>query len=160
MTVIILPRNNEEVDIQAIQDEIETKLSIPCEHSESHCERKHSVYDEVGEFEERKLLKAKKKRAPNSEKSIIEEQIKNCGEHHIICPSKIIIHNDVLKFNGEKLTIDDIPESFTFGNGMSATEMKLDDGQHIPMIICVVPHSEENTVKNKIEDINKICNEV
>lgn len=69
----------------------------------------------------------------------------------------IHIHSDVKKANGQILTINDIPNSHSFGNGVTSTHLTLKSGEKIPVIYCVFPHANQAAVNSKLAQLKTIC---
>ena len=71
--------------------------------------------------------------------------------------SRIIIHPDVKKQNGQPVTLNDIIDSIGFGNGVTTTQLKLKNGEKIPVVYCVFPHGSEGAVNSKLAQLKGIC---
>ena len=160
MVVFILPRVDNTKKSGDIFAEIQdvAGFNVKLKFTKKWREEKTGIFDEEAEEQEYETLTRRLAMSPDSEKSNIRlDWSKVQGHHKRIETPKIIIHDDVLKFDGTKLLESDISETESFGSGIHCYDMKINDGSKVPVITCVFPHESENAVMVKLAQLKTIC---
>ncbi len=143
-----------------IEKDIENPVgfNIKCEHNPNHREEITGIYDGVQEAIERENASIINAMTPTKDKINLFEEFKSINQRNKKSQlPRIIIDDDVVKFDKTKLKVEDIADSISFGNRTSQLELRLKDGQVVFVNACVFPHASENAVKAKIAQLKGIC---
>lgn len=148
------------------QSEIESQV-CKCEHSPAICERKEGCFElnlkkeTIKEATERIRLEHQRKHLPFDANSVIELdcQTSTVGEKCIAkTPDRIVLVSPALKKdNGMPVTINDFPDSFSFGNGVTCNStVTFKDGSKRIISWCAFPDNMEWTVRAGYNKLRKI----
>ena len=69
----------------------------------------------------------------------------------------IIIHQDIKKKDGKKLSLNDIEDSTGFGNGCTVTQLTIKTGEKVPCCFVVFPHARKTAIEAKLTKLKSIC---
>ncbi len=149
------------------QSEIHLQCGDICEHSPSICERKEGCFEldlkkeTIAEATVRIRLEHQRQHLPFDPNSVTDSdcQTKTIGEKCIakISDRTVMVSPALKKDDGSLVTIEDFPENFSFGNGVTCNStVRFNDGSKRIISWCVCADENEATVMSKFNIMRKI----
>ena len=135
-----------------------------CEHSPAIQERKEGCFkfnlvkETLAQARKRIKGEHRKKHLPFDPATVTDAdcETKTVGETKLPARS-VFISPALRKDDGSKVTIDDFPDSHSFGNGVTCNStVRLKDGSKRIVSGCVFPENMEWTVRTKYNTLRKI----
>lgn len=136
-----------------IQNDIHAQFG-QCEHSNTIQHRKEGCFilvchkETITEAKKRIRDEHKINHLPFDPATVVESDLQKSvvGEALSRVPHQIHISPSIKKDDGSSVTIEDFPDEFSFGNGVTAnSSVTLKDGSKMCLTWCVLP---ENTIIN------------
>jgi len=151
-------------DAGTIQNDVHTQIG-ECEHNASVQHKKEGKNililkkETIAEARTRIQNEHKEKHLPFDPVSVVEEDLKISLESESISPilREVYVSPNCKKEDGSDITIDDFPDGWSFGNGVTANaSVRLKNGELVYLTWCSFPEGTVLTSNQKAQ-LRSIC---